>query len=495
MQNRTTNKWTAAKDEGRTEGNLIHPSSFILHPFRARWSRRGAILILVLWLLLILSLIGLSYSSTVRTGINITGYRANKVKARFYARAGIERAIAELLLREDGFYSESEITGFYDDPTLFGEQPIGTGFFSLVTDRQSETGEPIYGITDEAARLNLNTVTEEALLTFPEITEEMIDSLIDWRDENDEPGIEGAEDDYYMMLEDWYYCKNGDFQTVTELLLVRGWTAVDWFGEDANNNGLLDRNENDGEESLPDDDADGELDLGLISCLTIYSRDKELNPEGETRLDLNNASEQDLRQIEGMSQTQARSIVAWRGEDDNEFDSLADLFEVTEAQQQSGNQRQSSSQSSRGSSRSSSQSGRQSSSSGGQQARRVFNYDQVVQIVDWVCVNTEDKPNRINVNTAPYEVLLTLPGMTETLAAEIVTHHESSMGPFPSRADLRDVNGMTEEIFRGLIDFVTVQSYQFRIIAEGYEGETKTVIEAVVDVGSETPKILYWRES
>ena len=493
-------------DRRPSQGGLIPPSSFVFHPSPA--SRRGVILVLVLWLLLIVSLIGLSYSSSVRTGVTITGYRANKVKARYYARAGIERTIAELLLREDSFYSESEITGFYDDVELFAQQPIGRGFFSLVTGRKNEAGEPIYGITDEASRLNLNEVTEEALLTFPEITEEMIDSLLDWRDEDWDQNIEGAEDDYYAMLEDPYLCKNANLQTVTELLLVRGWTTVELFGEDANNNGLLDRNENDADESPPDDDADGELDFGLVSFFTIYSRDKEMNPEGETRLDLNSATEEQLQQIEGIDQTQARSIVAWRGQ--NRFDSLADLFDVTEAQQQSqqqGSQRGSAQQpgtrSSRGSSGSSSQersgsssqSGQQGSSASSRQPRRVFDYDQVAQIVDWLCISTEDKANRINVNTAPFEVLMTLPEMTEELATEIITRRESSLGPFTLRLELRDVNGMTEEIFRGLLDYVTVQSYLFRIIAEGYEGETQAVIEAVIDVGDETPKILYWRES
>jgi competence protein ComEA len=114
--------------------------------------------------------------------------------------------------------------------------------------------------------------------------------------------------------------------------------------------------------------------------------------------------------------------------------------------------------------------------------------------VDWVCVGSDDKRNRININTAPLEVLMTLPGVDESLANEIVTRRSSSEGPFTGRGDLSSVNGMTQEIFQGLIDYVTVQSYQFHIVAEGRSGEAKTTVEAVVDVATNPPKILFWRE-
>src|ERR1043166_6895475 len=44
------------------------------------------------------------------------------------------------------------------------------------------------------------------------------------------------------------------------------------YGEDANLNGLLDPNENDGPQTLPDDNRDGRLDHGIFEYLTVYSR-------------------------------------------------------------------------------------------------------------------------------------------------------------------------------------------------------------------------------
>ena len=468
---------------------------------------------LVLWLVLILSLIMLSYSTSVRTGVSITGNRASKVRARYFAKAGIERTICELTQVQDFYYSES--SGFYNDPARFANQVLGDGTFSLLTKKRDDLGNVIYGITDEAGRLNVNTATEDQLLSFPEMTTEMAESLLDWVDTDSDTRADGAEDDYYQMLDDPYYCKNGPVQDPSELSMVKGWTPVEVFGEDANENGRLDPNEDDGDVSPPLDDGDGELDEGLAKFFTIYSHDKEINPNGEARLDLNAATAEELQQIEGMTQSQAQSIVAWRNQ--KRFSSLADLLDVTVAQQDtssgkggpSGLRKSSQKTSSLRTSKASSSGGRDSSmktssggsgsssGSGGQsgQTQNAFTYDQVVPLVDWVCVGTPDKRNRININVAPLEVLLTLPGMTESLADEILTRRESSQGAFTQRSELRDVNGMTQETFRGMIDDVTVQSYQFRIVSEGRDGETKTTIEAVVDLASDPPKILYWHES
>jgi len=474
--------------------------------------RRAAMLILVLWILLILSVIAMSYANTVQTGLHITGARTAKVKARFYAKAAIERTLAELTAAQMPFYGHT--SGFYDDAAHYFEQPIGEGVFSLLTDESNEMGEPVYGLIDESSRLNLNTLTQEQLVTFPEITGEMTNSLLDWRDDDFETGLDGAEDDYYSILPEPYLCKNRQFQTVGELLLVRGWDEVALFGEDVNGNRYLDRSEDDGDATPPLDNADGALDRGLARFFTLYARDKELDPNGQARLDLKSAGQEQLQRLEGMNETRARAIVQWRG--NNQFDSLGDLLDVTEAQQQNQQSGQGApgGQSGRGgqgggrggqSGRSgrSGQTGRtgqtgqgsqggqssQSSSSG----QKVFNFEQAAQLLDWVCVGTEEKRNRVNLNTAPYEVLMALPGMTESLAGEILTRRQGQ-GAFERKGDLRGVNGMTEEIFRQLIDYVTVQSYQFRVVAEGRDGAVRTTIETVLDLSGETPQILYWRE-
>ena len=74
-------------------------------------------------------------------------------------------------------------------------------------------------------------------------------SVSDWRDADDVPGLFGAEGEYYSRLEPAYAVKNAPYETMEELLLVRGFTGQLLYGEDYDRNGLLTPNEKDGDET------------------------------------------------------------------------------------------------------------------------------------------------------------------------------------------------------------------------------------------------------
>lgn len=62
---------------------------------------------------------------------------------------------------------------------------------------------------------------------------------------------------------------------------------------------------------------------------------------------------------------------------------------------------------------------------------------------------------KINLNTATKEELMTLPGIGEKRAADIIADREAN-GPFRIPEDLTRVSGIGEGILEGLIDLVTV---------------------------------------
>jgi hypothetical protein len=76
-------------------------------------------------------------------------------------------------------------------------------------------------------------------------------------------------------------------QTVDELRLIPGFTPALLDGEDTNRNGVLDPNENDGDASAPNDNADGRLDRGLRDFVTVYSQELNTSDAGEPRIFLN----------------------------------------------------------------------------------------------------------------------------------------------------------------------------------------------------------------
>ena len=89
-------------------------------------------------------------------------------------------------------------------------------------------------INDESGKINVNKVTDETRTSFvkfltafklEELTAETItDSILDWLDKDDLHHINGAEKDFYTALPEPYEPKNGPFDSIEELALIKGVT-------------------------------------------------------------------------------------------------------------------------------------------------------------------------------------------------------------------------------------------------------------------------------
>jgi len=64
---------------------------------------------------------------------------------------------------------------------------------------------------------------------------------------------------------------------------------------------------------------------------------------------------------------------------------------------------------------------------------------------------------RLNINTATKEELMTLPGIGEKRAADIVADRARN-GPFRIPEDITRINGIGEDTLAGLLDYITVSS-------------------------------------
>jgi hypothetical protein len=145
---------------------------------------------------------------------------------------GCAQAKLELLLVND-------LRGIY-----FGEDDV------LVLDPEEEVlperkgdlgrGSFEYTITDEDGKLNINNATQVQLKAVflesgveVEDVDEIVDSILDWIDTNDLHRLNGAEEDYYQSLDQPYSCKDAPFETIEELLLVKGMTPEIFFGSHA----------------------------------------------------------------------------------------------------------------------------------------------------------------------------------------------------------------------------------------------------------------------
>ena len=199
------------------------------------WPRindRGVALPLVLWVLVILMVIAGEYAFTMRVEGSATRNFKDEVSAHQLAISGVSLAAAELS-------ADYSIAAVDKDGKLVLFKREGRTFNPLKAGRALALGEGdvSYGIEDERGKININTASRETLdellrLTGVEKTERdvIIDSVLDWRDSNHEFHLNGAEDEYYSALPEPYGAKDGDFDTVEELLLVKGMTPEVFYG-------------------------------------------------------------------------------------------------------------------------------------------------------------------------------------------------------------------------------------------------------------------------
>lgn len=269
--------------------------------------RRGSVLLLVLVVVVMLTLAAYNFSELMLTEMEAAAVHADDVQARLLTDSAAEY-VAVLLANRTSLQEEN----LQHNPELFqgvevvpAEVSGRRGRFSIIApvEQDPQARGIRYGLIDESAKLNLNALqklqldedqSRNLLLGLPGMTLEIADAILDWVDVDDNSRLYGVESEYYESLSPAYACKNGPLETIDELLLVRGVTAELLYGEDANRNGLLDPNENDGDASPPLDNADGILDLGWIAFLTVHSRELNLRADGSQKINVNNGLLTDL---------------------------------------------------------------------------------------------------------------------------------------------------------------------------------------------------------
>lgn len=439
---------------------------------------RASVLIGLLWCLAILSVVVVGVLHTARMDLIAGKNFGDKIQARYLALAGIERAEALLYKNaRDRSHSGKNHTGeLYDDPSDFRDVSFGRGTYSVLRrGRDDEGGGVLYGISDEESRLNLNTADHDELTRIAGLDNVVATAILDWRGQ----GNAVADNDYYSQQQPPYHLRGAAFETVRELLMVRGVTPDLFFGRDSHQDGLLDDRSDDVHGPPQYDVTVAEDDLGWAGMLTVDSAVKNVNAAGDNRVNIQTADEASLTTVHGITRNMARAIVAYRNQ--NRFQSIADLLDVTPPQNNGG---------SRSSQDENSGSSDDGSGSG------VISEDLLMDIGDDVTTASgRTLSGAINVNTAGARVLMCLPGIDRDLAQKIISYRESS-GFFANPAELLKVDGLTRGILKQVAPLVTTRSETFRILAEGRVNSTgiRQRVQVIVRVNLDGIKMLSYRE-
>jgi len=509
-----------------------------------RRKRSGIVLLAVLVVLVLLSLAAYQY-----TDLMMAEYQANEnyhtvARVKGFAESGVHYTAA--LLSNPEHWENILSNNPFDNEDVFGAVPVmggngaPAGYFSLIAplnpDDGGSGGAHRYGVTDETGKININALMKrdpsgdqlfEILKKLPNMNDDIAASIVDWVDDNTDVygSGQGAED----YSGSGYRAKNGPLDSLEELLLVRGVTEDLLFGSDVNRNGVQDPGEGNG----------GGFERGWSAFLTLHSREQTLNNRS---LPLTYVNQDDLATLYEnlldleVSEDLAKFVILYRqygpasksGGSQSIGRTIASLFK-----------------------RGTGKSGGSSSTPtpvpgnladfepnfdklGGRQIRSLFDladaqvsvpgksskepatlYDSPIldqsmraellpQLFEAATLFEEtDIPARININTAPREVLATLPELTQADVDAIVnlrpkySSAEAPSSSYQTPSWLLLEAGLKADTLRRIEKLVTTRSQVFRVQVLGYVDEKKgpaARVEAVIDTNGGRPRIIAWRD-
>jgi general secretion pathway protein K len=221
------------------------------------------------------------------------------------AEGGVQRAIAELIYKHDPRVQQmrktmklEEVPSEKKEWVMDGRPyplPFGQGVCEV-------------RVMSEAGKININLVSESTLRKIignfgleGEERDAVVDSILDWRDADDFHRINGAENDYYQSLKEPYDCKNGNLDSIEELLLVRGMTPDLYYGR----------------KTIKKEGEANKDRIGLKDIFSIYAAGEQI--------DINSATPVTLRFVLGIPEEVAQQIVKAREE--KGFDHSQDLLQ------------------------------------------------------------------------------------------------------------------------------------------------------------------------
>jgi DNA uptake protein ComE-like DNA-binding protein len=411
---------------------------------RRSCAQRGSVLIIVIWVCLGLVSLTYYFANSMSTELRASDNRAAEVTAR-QAAAGGARYAAYLLSQ----YATGGTVPRYEEYQA-EELPIGDGYVWFLgrDPDQPSTNDPVFRFVDEASKLNLNTATRTMLEGLPGMTPELAEAIVSWRSRNGG----GGGDSNYSRMEPPRMNKAGPFESVDELRLVYGAKLEVILGEDTNRNGVLDENENDGDQSAPRDNSDGLIQPGILEYVTVYSREPNTRANGSRRINITTPQTRGqvvplLRQRLG--EQRAGQIIGAIG--NGELRSVAEFMVL----------------------------GR-------------FTPEEFAQIRDDITAsNGATVPGLINVNTASEAVLACIPGIGPENAPALVAYRLAHPDLLTSFAWL------TQVLERGAIvragPYITDRSYQFTadVVAVARSGRGYVRERSIFDMTRGTPRIVF----
>lgn len=434
--------------------------------------RRGGVLPIVIWAIALLAIVVAATQIVSFRTAALGSKSLERVQSRWAARAGVERVIAMMATHTEEPDTQDALAlmrGLED--IAVGETQTGSWKISHILD-----GQEYLGPMDESAKLDINSLTsgEMLALELEGMSQDVIDAIVDWRDEDDEVSLMGAERDFYLNRNLSYEPRNGDVQSIAELELIAGVWPEDLRGADHRLTNSFDPTE--------------VQYAGWSEYLTAYTYSTGVQIGGEERFRLDDAEPADIAEYFGLTEEQAQEVQSFAGGGSNvQLESI--LAQSIGGNSSSGRVGLSSQRTGRSSAGSSS-----SSSSGSATPLSTEQYDSILS-EGWIGELGERRDGRLNVNTATQKALEVVFAFDPTLAEDVIALRNSRAGGITSLMDL--VGGRITPEYLGAVGHrLTCEGTVFSITSRGRSavGDIETAIFVVVDRSTLPIQILEYRE-
>ena len=201
---------------------------------RLRRDRTGMVLVFALWVLGVLTILAVSVAAGIRQKIFLVGRLDERSRMNYLLEAAVKKTAGYIhgQMEESSFvFTPAVKANLLNNPgelssIMLGRDAAGVGYVPVDGDGRTVQ----WGVVDEESKLNLNKTDQMSLSNLlvnvlsmkEEDADKLALSILDWRQVGEGQVNGFFSDDYYSNLQYPYPKKSAYYESLDELLLVKG---------------------------------------------------------------------------------------------------------------------------------------------------------------------------------------------------------------------------------------------------------------------------------
>jgi len=298
-----------------------------------RTAQGGIALIIVMVTIFVLAVLAGAFAYSMKVETKLARNAQNETELEWIGRSGVELAryilAQQLAIPSEPYDSLNQ--KWAGGPGGFGSTNSVLADISL-ENNQLGNGKFSLKIVDQERKYNINAADERVLRQALILigvdaadSSTIIDSILDWRDADDDTHLSGHESRDYLSMAKPYTAKNGPIDDLSELLLIHGITPEMYWGANSTNH----------MPSVFEKHMGSHLAAAALPNYAVGFADF-FNTISDGRININTASATALQMIPGIDENTAQGIITTRAgldgvdgtEDDLPFRSAGELINV-----------------------------------------------------------------------------------------------------------------------------------------------------------------------